>query len=168
MHRLAAFLNVRQFGERIFSDLKETYWMIGLALIGTEFISFADTNIYPRCMSSVIHMDCSDEISCWIHGLGLNFDRFPWNRELAWLLCIQAVLCLDIIGSRDTQEYLSGALIFLLFQKISNPFSVELDTRNSGRFLEAARYVDSFHNSCRSSFPHHSLLIPLSKTGQNF
>ena len=115
LHRLAAFLNVRQFGERIFSDLKETYWMIGLALIGTEFISFADNNVYPRCMSSVIHMDCSDEISCWIHGLGLNFGCFPWNRELAWLLCIQAVLCLDIIGSRDTQEYLSGALIFWFF-----------------------------------------------------
>jgi len=40
LHRLAAFLNVRQFGERIFSDLKETYWMIGLALIGACLLSF--------------------------------------------------------------------------------------------------------------------------------
>jgi len=40
LYRFGAFLNVRQFGERIFSDLSETYWMIGLALIGACFLSF--------------------------------------------------------------------------------------------------------------------------------
>jgi len=40
LYRLGAFLNVRQFGERIFSDLTETYWMIGLALIGSCILSF--------------------------------------------------------------------------------------------------------------------------------
>jgi len=40
LYRFGAFLNIRQFGERIFSDLAETYWMIGLALIGACFLSF--------------------------------------------------------------------------------------------------------------------------------
>eukprot|EP00092_Neocalanus_flemingeri_P022536 GFUD01024438.1.p1 GENE.GFUD01024438.1~~GFUD01024438.1.p1 ORF type:complete len:770 (+),score=149.75 GFUD01024438.1:193-2502(+) len=40
LYRLGAFLNIRQFGERIFMDLKETYWMIGLALIGACILSF--------------------------------------------------------------------------------------------------------------------------------
>jgi len=40
LYRLGAFLNLRQVGERIFSDLKETYWMIGIALIGACIISF--------------------------------------------------------------------------------------------------------------------------------
>jgi len=40
MHRFGAFMAVRNFGERIFSDLKATYWMIGLALIGACIISF--------------------------------------------------------------------------------------------------------------------------------
>jgi len=39
-YRMSLFLNLRQFGERIFSDLKETYWMIGLALIGACILSF--------------------------------------------------------------------------------------------------------------------------------
>eukprot|EP00091_Calanus_sinicus_P007089 TRINITY_DN1798_c0_g1_i2.p1 TRINITY_DN1798_c0_g1~~TRINITY_DN1798_c0_g1_i2.p1 ORF type:complete len:344 (-),score=69.57 TRINITY_DN1798_c0_g1_i2:1062-2093(-) len=40
LYRFSAFLNVRQFGERVFSDLRETYWMIGLALIGACIVSF--------------------------------------------------------------------------------------------------------------------------------
>lgn len=40
MYRLGAFLNLRQVGERVFSDLMETYWMIGLALIGACILSF--------------------------------------------------------------------------------------------------------------------------------
>jgi len=40
LYRLGAFLNLRQVGEKIFSDLTETYWMIGLALIGACVISF--------------------------------------------------------------------------------------------------------------------------------
>lgn len=34
--RMSAFLNLRELGERVFSDLRETYWMIGLGLIGTS------------------------------------------------------------------------------------------------------------------------------------
>jgi len=40
LYRLGSFLNVRQFGERVFSDLRETYWMIGLALMGACVLSF--------------------------------------------------------------------------------------------------------------------------------
>jgi len=40
LNRLTVFLNLRQFGERIFSDLKDTYWMIGIALIGACLLSF--------------------------------------------------------------------------------------------------------------------------------
>jgi len=40
LHRFGTFLAVRQFGERVFSDLKATYWMVGLALIGACVISF--------------------------------------------------------------------------------------------------------------------------------
>ena len=34
------FLFLRQTGEKIFDDLKLTYWMIGIALIGACFLSF--------------------------------------------------------------------------------------------------------------------------------
>ena len=40
VNRLAFFLNFRQLGERVFNDLKDTYWMIGLALIGACILSF--------------------------------------------------------------------------------------------------------------------------------
>jgi len=40
LHRFGAFLAVRQFGERVFSDLKATYWMVILALLGACVISF--------------------------------------------------------------------------------------------------------------------------------
>jgi len=38
--RLTAFLNIRALGEKIFSDLSETWWMIGLALVGACILSF--------------------------------------------------------------------------------------------------------------------------------
>ena len=37
---LKVFLNSREFGERVFSDLEDTWWMIGIALIGACFLSF--------------------------------------------------------------------------------------------------------------------------------
>ena len=40
MFRLTAFLNIRALGEKIFSDLSETWWMIGLALVGACILSF--------------------------------------------------------------------------------------------------------------------------------
>ena len=40
IYRLGSFLSVQQFGERVFSDLKETYWMIGIALVGACVLSF--------------------------------------------------------------------------------------------------------------------------------
>merc|ERR1712192_279353 len=40
LHRFGTFLAVRQFGERVFSDFKATYWMVGLALMGACVISF--------------------------------------------------------------------------------------------------------------------------------
>lgn len=40
VNRLAGFLGLRELGERVFNDLSETYWMIGLALIGACVLSF--------------------------------------------------------------------------------------------------------------------------------
>jgi len=39
--RFASLLAVRQVGERVFSDLQETYWMVGLALVAACLLSFA-------------------------------------------------------------------------------------------------------------------------------
>jgi choline transporter-like protein 2/4/5 len=38
--RLTAYLNIREVGERIFSDLAETWWMIGLSMVGACILSF--------------------------------------------------------------------------------------------------------------------------------
>jgi hypothetical protein len=38
--RLTALLNIREVGERIFSDLSETWWMIGISLVGACILSF--------------------------------------------------------------------------------------------------------------------------------
>ena len=40
VNRLGIFLFFRETGEKIVSDLRETYWMIGIALIGACFLSF--------------------------------------------------------------------------------------------------------------------------------
>ena len=40
INRLGIFLFFRQTGEKIFADLRETYWMIGIALIGACLLSF--------------------------------------------------------------------------------------------------------------------------------
>ena len=40
INRLGVFLFLRQTGEKVFADLQETYWMIGIALIGACFLSF--------------------------------------------------------------------------------------------------------------------------------
>lgn len=40
LYRLTAYLNIREVGERIFSDLAETWWMIGVGLIGACLLSF--------------------------------------------------------------------------------------------------------------------------------
>lgn len=38
--RLAGVLSLRQFGEKVFSDLLDTWWIIGLALVGATILSF--------------------------------------------------------------------------------------------------------------------------------
>ena len=40
VYRLTAYLNIRNIGERVFSDLAETWWMIGLSLIAACLLSF--------------------------------------------------------------------------------------------------------------------------------
>ena len=37
---LGAFLQLRDLGERVFSDLSDTWWMIGIALIAAAAVSF--------------------------------------------------------------------------------------------------------------------------------
>ena len=50
------------------------------------------------------------------YGVGFNFDCFPWYWRFAWLLFVQAVLCLAFNRPRDTQEHISG---IKLLQNIS-------------------------------------------------
>lgn len=50
INNLAAFLNLRELGERVFSDLTDTYWMIGLALIGACVVSFIWI-VLMRCLA---------------------------------------------------------------------------------------------------------------------
>ena len=38
--RLGAFLGLREFVEKVGNDLADTYWMIGLALLGSTLTSF--------------------------------------------------------------------------------------------------------------------------------
>ena len=38
-HRYSSFLAVRHLGERVFNDLQETYWMIGITLLGACLLS---------------------------------------------------------------------------------------------------------------------------------
>jgi len=38
--RLAGVLSLREFGEKVFSDLLDTWWIIGLALVGATILSF--------------------------------------------------------------------------------------------------------------------------------
>merc|ERR1719391_9661 len=38
--RLGAFLGLREFVEKVGNDLADTYWMIGVALIGSSLTSF--------------------------------------------------------------------------------------------------------------------------------
>ena len=33
-------MQLRDWGERVFSDLSDTWWMIGLALLGAAIVSF--------------------------------------------------------------------------------------------------------------------------------
>merc|ERR1719323_608747 len=40
LFRLGAFLQLRQIGENVFEDLHETYYMIGIALVGACILSF--------------------------------------------------------------------------------------------------------------------------------
>ena len=38
-HRYSSVLAARQLGEQVFNDLHETYWMIGVSLLGAAFLS---------------------------------------------------------------------------------------------------------------------------------
>ena len=40
VYRLGHFLSFQQFGKWAFRDLKETWWIIGIALIGACVLSF--------------------------------------------------------------------------------------------------------------------------------
>ena len=41
--RLAGFLNFREMGEKVFNDLADTWWIIGLSLTGS-YISLVFVN----------------------------------------------------------------------------------------------------------------------------
>merc|ERR550519_283297 len=53
INRLTGFLNLRELGERVFSDLTDTYWMIGLALIGACVVSFIWI-VLMRCLAGIM------------------------------------------------------------------------------------------------------------------
>ena len=59
---LGAFLSVRDYGERIFNDLKDTWWMVGIGLILATILSFV----------WIILMRFLARIMVWL-SIGLSF-----------------------------------------------------------------------------------------------
>ena len=53
MGALSAFLNVRNLGEKIFNDLKDSWYMVGIGLILATFLSFLWI-ILMRFMASIM------------------------------------------------------------------------------------------------------------------
>ena len=53
VYRLGNFLSFQQFGEWAFRDLKETWWIIGIALIGACVLSFVWT-VLMRFLASIM------------------------------------------------------------------------------------------------------------------
>jgi hypothetical protein len=71
--RLTALLNIREVGERVFSDLAETWWMIGISLVGACLLSFiwillmrflAGNPIFGGFISSRVSQVSADFLSC--------------------------------------------------------------------------------------------------------
>ena len=79
VYRLGHFLSFQQFGEWAFRDLKETWWIIGIALIGACVLSFVWI-VLIRILN--------------LHGLNLHRVRLPWERGSPRLLQIQTLLFL--------------------------------------------------------------------------
>ena len=50
--RLAGFLNIRQLGERICSDLVDTWWIIALSLSGNASSPIASLSYQPKVVVS--------------------------------------------------------------------------------------------------------------------
>jgi len=80
LHRFGAFLAVRQFGERVFSDLKETYWMIGIALIGSCIISFIWI-VLMRCLAGAM---VYTSILLVFLGMGSLFCYCGYSLYIVW------------------------------------------------------------------------------------
>ena len=81
VYRLGNFLSFQQFGEWAFRDLKETWWIIGIALIGACVLSFVWI-VLIRILASIM--------------VYTNFHRvcLPWERGSPRLLQIQTLLFL--------------------------------------------------------------------------
>ena len=122
LHRFGTFLAVRQFGERvfrwaielhktrtgnislatIFSDLKATYWMVGVALIGACIFSFVWILLMRYLAGEyfifIILIGVSNFLDKNFRGDGVHFhlDRLPGCRILAGLLLLQPLSRLAI------------------------------------------------------------------------
>ena len=132
LHRFGTFLAVRQFGERvfrwakelhktrtgnislatIFSDLKATYWMVGVALIGACIFSFVWILLMRYLAGEYFLRGVSNFLDKNFRGDGVHFhpDRLPGCRILAGLLLFQPLSRLAINWPWDEQKHLPGLL----------------------------------------------------------
>ena len=87
--RLAGFLNFREMGEKVFNDLADTWWIIGLSLTGS-YISLVIVNshypIFSRVLSVVLIVDDIYAVHGTCHGLVFCSHGASWSRNPRLLL----------------------------------------------------------------------------------
>lgn len=80
---LGAFLSVRDFGERIFNDLSDTWWMIGLGFILACILSFLWI-VLMRCMAGVMVWTSIGLVFVLVAGLfGYSLHRYLLVKDVA-------------------------------------------------------------------------------------
>ena len=97
-------MSVRNFAERVLTDLAHTWWMVGVAYIGNiqmdllkiNFINFylvgnhfmkIAIKLYFDYRSNLykLYMGTFNAIYCWNHGLDRNIHGLFHGRRLVWI-----------------------------------------------------------------------------------
>ena len=100
---LGAFMSVRNFAERVLTDLAHTWWMVGVAYIGNIqidllkiiFINYDGNNHFTKIIIKLyfdyrgnlykLYLGSTNAIYCWNHGLDRNIHGFFHGRRLVWI-----------------------------------------------------------------------------------
>ena len=103
LYRLGAFLNLRNFGERVFNDLSDTWWMIGLGFL----LAFALSFIW------ILLMRCAAGVMVWC-SIGLVFilaaGLFGYSLHKYLLVKDEAESQKSIVQVDWTPDYLQEVL----------------------------------------------------------